>query len=399
MALVTMIRYLRGTVQFHTIGKYPEKLLNGAAARQLQLWKIERKGGTLFACTTPRDYRALRFAVRKTGIRLRIDARKGLPFLLRRFRFRLGAAFGLLLFFVLIQYLSMFVWNIEVTGGNEATREKVAAASQELGISSGVWKNSLSLKQAKEDLLRAMPELSWTSMNLTGCKLTIELRERNVAPEIIPTDVPCNLKARIGGVIVRVDAKAGFPSVKPGDTVAEGDLLVSGVRQDAFGATMLRHAQGSVIARTSHTVTCSIPLRQMTAVPTDEVIVRKRLAVFGVEVPLNLTSPPQEGSYTRTFEAQPVYLLGVQIPVERYTETWTKTEEREVVYTEQEAADQAEAELARLVQEQYPGATVVSSVKTKAVQNGVLTLTAVLQCEEDIAREEEILLGTEEVQK
>ena len=211
-------------------------------------------------------------------------------------------------------------------------------------------------------------------------------------PVMIPTDQPCNLKARIGGVIIRVDAKAGFPAVNPGDTVAAGDLLVSGVRQDAFGATMLRHAQGEVVAATTHTITCSVPLVQVQQVPTGEMLVRKRLAVFGVELPLNLTSPPQDGTYTRTFSAEPVTLLGVRIPVERYTETWHCLQEQTITLTEQEASDQAEQELQKQLAEQYPQAQVVSSVKTRALKNGVLELTAVLQCEENIVQEEEIFL-------
>jgi len=287
----------------------------------------------------------------------------------------------------------MFIWNINITGGDESARQQVAAAAQSLGITSGTWKQSVSLRQIREDLLREMPGLSWASMNLSGCELNIELRERNMPPEMISTDRPCNLKARIGGVILRVDAWAGFTAVRPGDTAAAGDLLISGVRQDAFGATMLRHAQGQVIAATTHNVVCRIPLEQTRQSPTGVTIERRRLAIFGVEIPLNLTSPPQQGTYTRTFSSEQVELLGVRIPVERYTEVWSETRTESVTLTEQEATQQAEQELARQTAEQYPQAKVVSSVKTHALQDGELVLTAVLQCEENIAQEEEILLG------
>lgn len=392
MSLIAVVHWFRGCVEFAATGKNPEKLLNSAVQCQIPLWQIERRGTALFACTTPGGYRRLRLAVRKTGLRLRLQKRSGFPFLARRFQRRWGVLLGLVLFFTLIQFLSMFIWNINVTGGDETARAEVTQAAASLGITSGTWKNSVSLKQIKEDLLREVPGLSWASMNLTGCELNIELRERSLPPQMIPTDQPCNLKARIGGVIVRVDAKAGFPAVSAGDTVTPGDLLISGVRQDAFGATMLRHAQGEVIAATTHKITCEIPLTQTKQVPTGETLVRRRLAVFGVEIPLNLTSPPQDGVYTRTFSAEPVELLGVRIPVQRYTETWNRIQEQTVALTEQEAADQAEQELQKQLAEQFPQAKVVSSIKTRQLRSGVLTLTAVLQCEENIAQEEQIYL-------
>lgn len=393
MKMVEFVRYFRGSVRFCAVGKNPEKLLNGAAASQITLWQIERRGGVLFAWTTPDGYRRLRAIVRKTGLRLRVKKRSGFPFLARRLRYRWGALLGIALFFAVLQFLSMFIWNINVTGGDEAMRQQTAQAAAAFGITSGTWKESISLKQIKEDLLREVSGLSWVSMNLSGCELNIELRERSMPPEMIPTDQPCNLKARIGGVILRVDAKAGFPAVSPGDTVAPGDLLVSGVRQDAFGATMLRHALGEVIAETTHTIVCEVPLTQVRQIPTGETLVRRRLNVFGIELPLNLTSPPQDGIYTRTFSAEPVTLLGVRIPVERCTETWNEMREETVILSEQEAVQQAEQELQRRLAEEYPLAVVVSSVKTRALQNGALVLTAVMRCEENIAQEGEIYLG------
>ncbi|MDD6175282.1 MAG: sporulation protein YqfD [Firmicutes bacterium] len=392
MSLIAVVHWFRGCVAFEAAGKNPEKLLNSAVQRGIPLWQIERRSGALFACTTPGGYHQLRFAVRKTGLRLRNKKRSGFPFLAHRFRRRWGVLPGLVLFFVLIRFLSMFIWNINVTGGDEAMRRQVTRTAASLGVASGTWKNSVSLKQIREDLLREIPELSWASMNLTGCELNIELRERSLPPQIVPTDRPCNLKARIGGVVIRVDARAGFAVVSPGDTVVPGDLLVSGVRQDAFGATMLRHAQGEVIAATTHRITCEIPLTQKKQIPTGETFVRRRLAVFGVEIPLNLTSPPQDGVFTRTFSEEPVEVLGVRVPVRRYTETWSRVEEKTVTLTEQEAADQAERELQNRLTEQFPLARVVSSVKTRQIGDGVLTLTAVLQCEENIAQEEQIYL-------
>lgn len=392
MSLIAAVHWFRGCVEFAAAGKNPEKLLNRAVQHQIPLWGIERRGALLFACTTPRGYRRLRLAVRKTGLRFRLQKRSGFPFLARRFQRRWGVLFGIVIFFALIQFLSMFIWNINVTGGDGAARAEVMQAAAALGVTSGTWKSSVSLKQIREDLLREVPGLSWASMNLTGCELNIELRQRSLPPQMIPTDQPCNLKASAGGVVVRVDAKAGFPVVSPGDTVVPGDLLISGVRQDAFGATMLRHAQGEVIAATTHQITCEIPLTQTRQVPEGEALVRRRLAVFGVEIPLSLASPPQDGVYTRTFSAEPVELLGVRIPVQKYTETWNKVREETVTLTEQEAVEQAEQEFRKQLEEQLPQAKVISSVKTRRTHNGVLTLTAALQCEENIAQEEQIYL-------
>lgn len=393
MSMVGIIRFLRGTVEFEVKGRYPEKLLNLAAANDIPLWGVARREGRFFACVHAREYKRLRPLARKGRVRLRAQKRAGLPFFLRRFRARPGVVAGAVVFCLTVWFLSLFVWNIEITGVQALPPTQITESARELGVQSGVLKRSLNLSVLKEELMLKMPEVSWATMYIQGSTLTIDLRERQEPPTIVPKDTACNVKAMRDGVILLVQADHGSVAVEHGDVVVAGDLLISGMQEDAFGQTLLSHASGKVWASTTRVIRKEVPLHQTVALPTGKTIVRNRLALFGVEIPLSLTFAPQDGLYERTFEEEPVRVLGVTLPASRYTEVWHELREEEVEYTPQQAQELALKALEEEIAQTLKEVKVVGREDRFLMENGCLVLEATLDCEEDIAVEEEIIIG------
>ena len=66
--------------------------------------------------------------------------------------------------------------------------------------------------------------------------------------------MPTNLKAAADGIIKRIDVTSGNCIVKVGDTVAKGDILVSGMEERADG-TKFVHSAGRVTAVIEREVT------------------------------------------------------------------------------------------------------------------------------------------------
>ena len=59
---------------------------------------------------------------------------------------------------------------------------------------------------------------------------------------------PCNVVASRGGQIVSMEVYDGQKAVNKGDTVKQGDLVVSGVVVSSKGKTILRHASAKIMA-------------------------------------------------------------------------------------------------------------------------------------------------------
>ena len=386
---------LQGYVRFRVIGSAAERFLNEAAQQGIALRNIIRTGTELSACVPCRAYCTLHRTARDCGVRLRVQRRYGLPFLLQKMRNRPGLTAGIVLFFALQMYMTGFVWQVEVHGTEQLHPQQVLQIAQTVGVKIGVRHEAIDTDEVRRTLLQQLPQLSWVGVNRLGARVDIEVRERSMSPDMVPVDEPCNLKARIGGVIWRVQAEDGFSVVRAGDAVRAGDLLVEGLRQDANGGTILHHARGQVLAVTAHTYTCTQPLCSTIQQDTNDVTERRRLLLFGIEWPLTLTPRPADGAYRREWEETPLALFGIPLPLRVYTERWIRQEPRQQWYTEEEATALARAAAATQLQSELGNVELLSKEEYVELRAGTVTVRVTVTCIENIAVEEPIYLQTE----
>ncbi len=379
--MIGLARWLKGYVCFRVCGG-AEPFLN-AASEQIRLWHIYGTAQGTTACCKVSDYRAAATIAREHGVRLQILRKVGLPFVSVRFGRRPGAAAGVLLFFGLQVLLSGFVWQIEIVGAETMDPEHIRRAAESIGLYEGVPKSRVEVQPAQHALLRTVPELAWVAVNQIGCRLEICIRERVVRPEILP-DQPCNLVAKMDGVILRTQAEDGFVVVSAGDAVRAGDLLVEGLREDAYQGTVMHHAHGPVYAVTSHTFEATQSMIYADETDTGEMVVRRRCQVFGLELPMSLTAAPGAGWY-RQLRTEPVTLWGVRLPITICTEEWRRRTAVQRQCTEEEAADLARAQITGQVQTQLPAVQILSISEEVRVKGGTVRVIRTLTCVEDIA--------------
>lgn len=82
--------YLRGYVQFVFTGGFAEDFINALGELGITLPGLQRQGSHLRGVCSVGTYMQLHKAARQAGGRVRITARRGLPFFLRRLRGRWG---------------------------------------------------------------------------------------------------------------------------------------------------------------------------------------------------------------------------------------------------------------------------------------------------------------------
>ena len=109
--------FFKGGVQAEITGLGRERFFNIAARRELFVTGIgtDRDGHVLF-WTTGEDYKKMKPAARKAGVRLFLRKKYGLPFFLFRNRKRKPLAAGFICFFLLLYGLSFFIWDISFEG-------------------------------------------------------------------------------------------------------------------------------------------------------------------------------------------------------------------------------------------------------------------------------------------
>ncbi|HBC27099.1 MAG TPA: sporulation protein, partial [Ruminococcaceae bacterium] len=302
---------------------------------------------------------------------------------------RKGMVAGAVAFFLILHVFSLYVWSVEVSGCKEIPQEQVIGAARELGLAPGSLKSGVDAEALQQQLMLKFPDVAWLSVNTRGSDVVIVLEEKKKNPEIVTENKVANIKAAESGQILRMEVYRGQAQVKVGDAVVKGQLLISGIVENADGNSQMVRASGRIVAATERSFTARIPLKQTVETDEGRRVVRRSIRVFGVELPLTLTAAPK-GNFKREYRRENVRGVTGVLPVSLFTETWTERTTKEVALTEQQAREQAERNLSEMLKS-LSDTTILSSEKKGEVKDGAYVLTFTCKCEQNIAVESEIL--------
>ena len=390
MNLAERLRFVGGYVTFRADGGFPERFLNVCAHRRVELWNTKRDGIALYACCAARDYARLRHVARKTGVRMRLVEKRGLPFITRRFRHRFGLSVGAAASVALLYLLSGHIWVVDVQGNDRVDTASIEQAVAECGVRAGGMLSAVDIPTIQLKTLNLLPDLSWLTVNLEGSTAHVMVSERKDPDENRAPRQPANVKAAIDGVIVSMEVYEGDALVQTGDAVTEGMLLVSGVRTTEVGDYLTR-ARANVFARTTRILTVSVPLKEEKALPTGKTISRPTWYLFGIEIPW-YNSGALSPHYTVERRNHLLTVNGRQLPIGWYTDYATEHAPAMVTYTEQQAEKMAWKQMSALEKELQSTATIHSRRETSERVGDTWHVTVECECIENIAVQEDILL-------
>ncbi|MDD2979225.1 MAG: sporulation protein YqfD [Hespellia sp.] len=228
--MVKFFQYIKGVARIEIAGEKIERFVNMCSYNQIPIWNIhpreDRYSFNIFA----KDVKKLKPILRKTGTRLTIKEKSGLPFLVIAYRHRKLLFAGILSCILLIYAFSLHLWTIDVEGNISRSDEVIEHYLAELNIKPGIRMQSIHCQTIVAKLRTEFPDIVWVSASINGTKLLIQIKENDTAGSIISTDTdqePCDLVAQKDGVILSMITRAGTPQVKVGDSVQKGQLLVS----------------------------------------------------------------------------------------------------------------------------------------------------------------------------
>lgn len=367
-------------------GGYPERFLNLAAEQHVPLWDVRRDKESLWCRADAVNYSRLRPVARRAQVRMRVRKKQGIVFRIRRLGLRWGIILGVALFYLVLQLLCSRIWVLRVRGNSTVPAEDIFAVLRPLGVYEGAVFSDVDMTDLRLTALQQLPDLIWLTVNQHGSIVTVEVQERTPITPITET-TPANVVAECDGIIVKIDTVRGQPTAKIGDAVRRGDLLISGVMDSKVGP-QLKHAAGTVLARTTHTIRCTVPLRD-TISAVDRVITRSSLSVFGWKIPL-YASGTLSAADTIVTEHHPLTANNIPLPLGITHEQHTYQKEMVITRTQAEALSLAKKELQR-TEAALPSDFKVEhrTVHTETTADGI-TITAVCVGVQNIATERAI---------
>ena len=244
---------MKGEVRLRIRGLMPEKLLQRAMDMGV---RFARAGtGTehvLIVDVSEGDARKLMKLCRRFSIPVEIVSRRGGSAFRHWLSRRWTLGVGLLAAGALCWLFLGRLWRIDIRFTGDAAGLGDASVFMELLEERDIRPGSgreIDTSQLAEELLAEAGDYSYVGARVRGVILQIEAAPELPAPEVYDVDEARNLYADRQGIVVSVNAEAGVPCVKPGDTVQRGQLLIRGTEKVSKEESRGIAALGEVVIR------------------------------------------------------------------------------------------------------------------------------------------------------
>lgn len=386
MGTIKAWNFFRGYVIIRVEGLTLERFLNLAASKDIYLWDINRIDYTLLEMkATIRGFRELKEIVKRVGCRVELIDKKGLPFIIYGFRQRKMLGFGFIIFFALIFYLSSLIWHIEIVGNETVKTEEILKVLERENIKKGIIKYRIDEDYVEYMLLKEFDILSYLSIEIEGTKLTIEVKERDLPPEIIDENTPCNIVASKKGVIEKVIARNGKAVVKKGDVVEEGQVLITGIISDEFSENVMYvHAEGEVLARTLYSYKVEEPIEKTVKEETGEVFQRRELKIGDRGIQFIKGDIPFE-DYIEEVREVKIFNLDLDLPIKLLVHEYKEVRPKKVKQNVELIKEANHIKAVEELNKQLPSDAKIESKDVKHyVKDNVVTTYVVVEVLEDI---------------
>ena len=175
--MLFLYRFFCGVLKVEFYGIYPEKVLNLCTKNKISIWSARFVNQKICCKITVKDFLKLPKILRKSGIRVHILEKSGFPFFFKKYNRRFGVFAGLVLFMGFLYVMSGYIWLIDVEGNVRIDDAVILSACEEMGIKAGIKSESISPKADAQELLLMVDDLAWGSLNIEGCRLTVNVTE------------------------------------------------------------------------------------------------------------------------------------------------------------------------------------------------------------------------------
>ncbi|MBE6992722.1 MAG: hypothetical protein E7430_09175 [Ruminococcaceae bacterium] len=383
----------KAVVDITITGAYPEEFINRLAADSIPFWGLRKKDPlnwdiTMFAL----DYRTIRKIAKRSMCRTHIRRKRGLPFRINRFVKRRILILGIASAILAALTLPLFIWTFEVEGNATVSDREIIRALDEIGVDVGTFGYSVNPVLTETKMLLKIPELSYLTINVKGGKATVVVREDVPAPEVLDETVVTDLVATETGVITKMEILRGKSLVENGQTVLKGEKLVSGIIEHYANDNLLTvqtvRSMGEVYARTWKKLTATMPLEYTQKEPTGEEKTKYSLIIGSKRINFYFNSGNSYDKCDKIIDTDYLTLPGgVRFPLalEKTTEKACKTTVASM--DDQTAEKLLQDYLARSIQLQLLGGRIIRTDFETDFGDGLITVSAVAECEQQIATE------------
>ncbi len=238
--LLKIIRYIKGYIRIRITGYSTERFLNACSHKGILMWGLEPVNRAYEMNIETRGFRQLKPIIRKTGTKVVIVGRFGLPFFLHKYRRRKLFFAGAFLCVALVFLMSRYIWNIDIQGNHSYTDDTLLRFLESTEVVNGMRVSEVDCARIVKDIRKEYNDIIWVSASIRGTRLIIQVKENEDSLPAMDETVPEESAEENGAgkamdivadqdcTITRIVPRNGIPMVQEGQEVKAGEILVSG---------------------------------------------------------------------------------------------------------------------------------------------------------------------------
>lgn len=393
MFVVNFINRMLGIVKISIEGFFIEKFINICTYRKIKLNNIKRLNGCILeAEVNISDFRKLHQICRKTKCRLKILDKKGIPFLLHRYRKRKVAIFALIIIIVSVIYANCLIWKIDISCEDAEVLNAISQQLQEMNIKQYTLKSRVDLDVVKNDLMINIQDITWVEMEFKGVVLNVEAKTGKLPPDVIDENEYCNVVANKTGVIEKVIVKNGIKVAEPGQIVEKGDLLITGLITSEVVDDWLVHADGEIYAKVWYGKTIQVPLKEDKVIYTGNKEYFQGINLINKKVFFGKVSTNYE-EYDTIMQEKNIRVLNIQLPIKYLELVHYEKQTQNIDRTNEEALEYGVSILEPMILELIPqDSKVLDKITNTVIKENALQIELIYECLEQIGTKEKISL-------
>lgn len=338
MIIKILISYIMGYLELTIEGYYIERFINMCRNNKIAIWHLKRKKDVQLGFRVSiRDFREVCKIAKKTRCKLKIKSKRGLPFLLHRYKKRKIFFFLLIIVIFLTILSSNFVWNVEIREENGQELENITKDMEEAGLKTGELKDKINTKEIINKIRLERNDIAWMGIELKGTNAIVKIVKADEKPDIIDEEEYCSIISDKVGMITKVNAQTGTANVKVGDTVNIGDTLINGWMEGKYTGIRYVHAKGEVQAKVWYTKYKNIPYNATEREETGNV--EEQYTIKCNNFKINLHKGVSKFKIYDTIETENKMRLfsDFYLPISIIKTTYKEVEEKQKIYEMEEA--------------------------------------------------------------
>ncbi len=340
MFVRNILNYFTGYVNVKVEGFFIERFMNMCKGKKILLMDIKREKSTImYADVKLEDYKRLRQIAKKTKSKIKIQSKKGLPFTAHKYRKRKIFAILFLIVIVFMVISSNYVWNIDISGNVNISKEELMKSLEESGLAIGISKNDMDTNAVISKIRLNRDDIAWIGITLKGTNAIVKIKEIEKAPEIIDEDEYCDIIADKTGIITKMNIQNGTAAVQVGDIVEEGQILVNGYLEGKYTGTRFVHSKANIQAKIWYTKTEKASYVQQIPVETGNIEKKYSIKFKKNQINLFKTLSKFEKYDTINEEKKLMLFSNFYLPIEFVKTTNKEYVMQEKTYTEEELTE------------------------------------------------------------